>query len=105
MVSGMQEDEVISGMQEDEVVERSKTFVKLVKHGRLAPLRKAQLLKAATADSAPAAPEPWECCGSHCQPCVKQLHKEVRDCCVQSRSVLNQSAQELKCWQECHPDW
>lgn len=73
-------------MDEADLLERSPFLVKL-KGRRLAPSRLADLYAAAGAKKAPLAPEPWECCGSSCKPCVKELWRE-----------------ELKCWNECHPD-
>lgn len=45
---------------------------------RMTHTRKKQLIKAASRnwDQPPPAPGSDECCGSHCQPCVKDLWKE-----------------------------
>ncbi|ORY90851.1 hypothetical protein BCR35DRAFT_108270 [Leucosporidium creatinivorum] len=73
-------------MDETDLLERSPFLVKL-KARRLAPSRLADLYAAAGAKTPPPAPDPWECCGSSCKPCVKELWRE-----------------ELKCWNEIHPD-
>lgn len=73
-------------MDEADLLERSPFLVKL-KSRRLAPTRLADLYAAAGAKKAPPPPDPWECCGSSCKPCVKELWRE-----------------ELKCWNEAHPD-
>ncbi|KAK4056310.1 hypothetical protein OIO90_002754 [Microbotryomycetes sp. JL221] len=73
-------------MDEDELLERSKFLVKLQRR-RLAPVRWAQLIAAARSTRPPKEPAPWECCGSSCQPCVKELYRE-----------------EKRVWDEIHPD-
>ncbi|KAI5475800.1 hypothetical protein MNV49_000811 [Pseudohyphozyma bogoriensis] len=74
-------------MDDDEALERSPFLLNLKTRGRLAPVRLQELLAAAKARKAPKPPEPGECCGSSCKPCVTELWK-----------------QELRCWKECHPD-
>ncbi|KAK4702182.1 hypothetical protein P7C70_g4050, partial [Phenoliferia sp. Uapishka_3] len=71
----------------EDVLERSPFLSNLKRRGRLAPSRLADLLRSAKGPKAPAEPDPWECCGSSCKPCVTTLWKE-----------------ELRCWKECHPD-
>ncbi|KAK0549063.1 hypothetical protein OC846_004220 [Tilletia horrida] len=47
-------------------------------HARVSPLRRKQLIKAASrsADDPPPPPGLTECCGSSCHPCVKDLWRE-----------------------------
>ncbi|KAM0792855.1 hypothetical protein ACM66B_002619 [Microbotryomycetes sp. NB124-2] len=73
-------------MDEQELLERSPFLLKLQKR-RLAPVRWAQLLATAQSSKPPKEPEPWDCCGSSCQPCVKELYR-----------------QEKRVWDEIHPD-
>ncbi|GAA6020172.1 hypothetical protein JCM11491_005554 [Sporobolomyces phaffii] len=73
-------------LTDDELVSQSPFLSKLSRR-RLAPVRLAQLFATARAPTPPAAPEPWECCGSSCKPCVRELWKE-----------------EMRVWDECHPD-
>lgn len=75
-----------TNMVEDELLERSPFLTKLHRR-RLAPARWQQLVASATASRPPCAPSPWDCCGSSCKPCVKELYRE-----------------ELRCWTELHPD-
>jgi hypothetical protein len=46
---------------------------------RLTRIRTKQLLKAALGAEEPAPPALGECCGSSCDPCVKDLWREERD--------------------------
>ncbi|BGP37545.1 hypothetical protein JCM10450v2_001460 [Rhodotorula kratochvilovae] len=71
---------------EEELVDRSPALARL-KRKRLAPSRWRDLLAAAGGAKPPKEPEPWECCGSSCKPCVLELHRE-----------------EKKVWEEVHPD-
>ncbi|BGP29702.1 hypothetical protein JCM10296v2_001441 [Rhodotorula toruloides] len=70
-----------------ELIDDSPTLARLVRKGRLAPSRLAQLLAAGRSTRAPTEPEAWECCGSNCRPCVREIWRE-----------------EVKVWSECHPD-
>lgn len=79
-------DMTIPLMNEEELLERSPFLVKLQKR-RLAPVRWAELVSIARSSKPPTPPNPWDCCGSSCKPCVKDLYKE-----------------ELRVWQEIHPD-
>ncbi|PWN38908.1 hypothetical protein IE81DRAFT_280352, partial [Ceraceosorus guamensis] len=49
-----------------------------LKQGRFAPLRYDEILQAASRDhdDPPPKPGPSDCCGSSCQPCVKELWSE-----------------------------
>lgn len=51
------------------------SLIPLIKDGRHAPLRAQQLIAAASRDHDDPPPPPGldECCGSSCQPCVKEL--------------------------------
>ncbi|BGP05653.1 hypothetical protein JCM10049v2_001459 [Rhodotorula toruloides] len=69
-----------------ELIDDSPTLARLVRRGRLAPSRLAQLLAAGRSTRPPKEPEAWECCGSNCRPCVREIWKE-----------------EAKVWSECHP--
>ncbi|BGP22476.1 hypothetical protein JCM10295v2_001355 [Rhodotorula toruloides] len=70
-----------------ELIDDSPTLARLIRKGRLAPSRLAQLLAAGRSTRPPTEPEAWECCGSNCRPCVREIWKE-----------------EVKVWTECHPD-
>ncbi|GAA6003432.1 hypothetical protein JCM10207_000331 [Rhodosporidiobolus poonsookiae] len=74
-------------LSEEDLLDRSPTLARLVRKGRLAPARLAQLLAAGRGKSRPKEPEAWECCGSSCRPCVRELWRE-----------------EDKVWGEVHPD-
>ncbi|GAA5951303.1 hypothetical protein JCM3765_002439 [Sporobolomyces pararoseus] len=74
-------------LTDSELLSQSPYLSKLVLKGRLAPSRYSKLLISARSISKPLKPEIWECCGSSCKPCVLELYK-----------------QELKVWEECHPD-
>ncbi|GAA6001876.1 uncharacterized protein JCM10292_005951 [Rhodotorula paludigena] len=69
-----------------DLLARSPTLSRLSRK-RLAPSRLADLVRAAGAERPPKEPELWECCGSSCKPCVKELWRE-----------------EKKVWDEVHPD-
>ncbi|GAA6055422.1 hypothetical protein JCM3770_006985 [Rhodotorula araucariae] len=71
---------------EDELLDRSTTLARLHRK-RLAPSRWRDLLAAGRGAKPPKEPEPWECCGSSCKPCVLELYRE-----------------EKKVWEEVHPD-
>ncbi|KAK4049414.1 hypothetical protein OIV83_004147 [Microbotryomycetes sp. JL201] len=73
-------------MSEEELLERSPFLAKLQRR-RPAPVRWAQLVAIARSSKPPKEPAPWDCCGSSCQPCVKELYK-----------------QEKRVWDEVHPD-
>ncbi|KAM0752309.1 hypothetical protein T439DRAFT_205409 [Meredithblackwellia eburnea MCA 4105] len=79
--------ETLPELTEEDILERSPFLARLKKRGRLAPSRYKDLLAAAKGAKKPKEPESWECCGSSCKPCVKELWKE-----------------ELKGWEDCHPD-
>lgn len=63
--------------------EDSPTITRLLKT-RLAPIREASLLAAATSPTKPIKPAAGDCCGSSCKPCVMDLYRE-----------------ELMVWKEC----
>jgi hypothetical protein len=63
------------GDADRELLDDSPTLARLVRKGRLAPSRLAQLLAAGRTTTPPKEPEPWECCGSNCRPCVLELWK------------------------------
>lgn len=65
-----------------EIKLRSPMFVKLFAVST--PIRIEQLVEAARMEERPKRPEPGECCGSSCDPCVNTLYRE-----------------ELKVWKEC----
>ncbi|GAA5847869.1 hypothetical protein JCM9279_006675 [Rhodotorula babjevae] len=71
---------------EDDLLDRSPALA-LLRRKRLAPSRWRDLVKAAASSRPPKEPEPWECCGSSCKPCVLELYREER-----------------KVWQEVHPN-
>ncbi|THV08417.1 hypothetical protein K435DRAFT_847282 [Dendrothele bispora CBS 962.96] len=82
-------------LTEEECLERSSFLANLQRKGRLTPSRLQELFAAlmyswimqAKSPKPPKEPDPWDCCGSNCKPCVNELWR-----------------QELRCWQECHPD-
>ncbi|KAE9405587.1 hypothetical protein BT96DRAFT_852680 [Gymnopus androsaceus JB14] len=76
-----------SMLTDEECLEHSPFLSNLQRKGRLAPSRLKTLYESAKSPKPPREPDPWECCGSNCKPCVKELWR-----------------QELKCWSECHPD-
>ncbi|GAA5913371.1 uncharacterized protein JCM6883_003055 [Sporobolomyces salmoneus] len=73
-------------LTDDELLDRSPFLTKLSRR-RLAPIRLSQLLSSARSTKPPKEPEAWECCGSSCKPCVRELWREER-----------------KVWEECHPE-
>ena len=75
-----------AGFSTVELLERSSFLAKLQRR-RLAPSRWQDLLRAARGEKPPRAPDPWDCCGSACKPCVKELYRE-----------------EMRVWSEVHPD-
>lgn len=75
-----------TALTDTELLERSDFLIKLQRR-RLAPSRWQDLLRIARAPVPPRAPDPWDCCGSNCKPCVKELHRE-----------------QLRVWKEVHPD-
>ncbi|GAA5951160.1 hypothetical protein JCM21900_004360 [Sporobolomyces salmonicolor] len=70
----------------DDLFDRSPFLLKLSKR-RLAPSRLAALLAAASSSKPPREPDPWDCCGSSCKPCVRELWRE-----------------EKRVWGEIHPE-
>lgn len=70
----------------EELYSLSPFLLKLSKR-RLAPSRLSDLVSAARSNRSPKEPDPWECCGSSCRPCVRELWRE-----------------EKRVWEECHPD-
>ncbi|GAA5913462.1 hypothetical protein JCM5296_003639 [Sporobolomyces johnsonii] len=70
----------------DDLFDRSPFLLKLSKR-RLAPSRLAALLAAARSSKPPREPDPWDCCGSSCKPCVRELWRE-----------------EKRVWGEVHPE-
>lgn len=60
----------------DELKERSPYLASLLRK-RLAPARVDELVSAARSRSPPEPPAPWDCCGSNCKPCVKELHRQA----------------------------
>ncbi|GAA5934388.1 hypothetical protein JCM3775_000344 [Rhodotorula graminis] len=73
-------------LDEDDLLDRSPALARL-RRKRLAPSRWRDLVKAAAGPRPPKEPEPWECCGSSCKPCVLELYREER-----------------KVWDDVHPD-
>jgi hypothetical protein len=73
-------------LSDAELLDLSPFLLKLSRR-RLAPVRYSQLLATARNRKTPKEPEPWECCGSSCKPCVRELWRE-----------------EKRVWEECHPD-
>ncbi|GAA6033347.1 hypothetical protein JCM8097_006704 [Rhodosporidiobolus ruineniae] len=73
--------------RQSDLVNRSPFLSKLISRSRLAPARLEQLLAAARSSTPPKEPDPWDCCGSSCKPCVRTLWKE-----------------EMRVWGEVHPD-
>ncbi|GAA6033337.1 hypothetical protein JCM8097_006699 [Rhodosporidiobolus ruineniae] len=72
---------------QSDLVDRSPFLAKLISRSRLAPSRLEQFLAAARSSTPPKEPDPWDCCGSSCKPCVRTLWKE-----------------EMRVWGEVHPD-
>ncbi|GAA5845923.1 hypothetical protein JCM3766R1_000862 [Sporobolomyces carnicolor] len=73
-------------LSDEELLSQSPFLTKLSRR-RLAPVRMSQLCASARSTKPPKEPEPWECCGSSCKPCVRELWRE-----------------EKRVWDECHPD-
>ena len=69
-----------------ELYDRSPFLLKLSKR-RLAPSRLSDLIAAAQSNKPPKEPDPWDCCGSSCKPCVRELWRE-----------------EKRVWSEVHPE-
>lgn len=99
---------------EDDLLDRSPALARL-RRKRLAPSRWRDLVKAAGSARPPNEPEPWECCGSSCKPCVLELYRvrplslvllalplSCAELTPARRSLVTQ--EERKVWQEVHPD-
>lgn len=74
-------------MDLSDLCDLSPFLASLRRKNRLAPSRLAELVNAAQSEDKPKEPPLWECCGSSCKPCIKELYR-----------------QELRVWKECHPD-
>ncbi|GAA5836505.1 hypothetical protein JCM11251_007096 [Rhodosporidiobolus azoricus] len=76
----------VEAYTKEDLLDRSPFLLKLSRK-RLAPSRLNELLSAARNKQPPQEPDPTECCGSSCKPCVRELWRE-----------------EKRVWEEVHPD-